>query len=81
MTGQPQLWTPSVEAVHLQAFYDHPYGWAVQLNARREAQTWADGPTEAYSELTVWEAYDVCSASLYGLLDLDRQLSHPGRTS
>lgn len=68
MTGQPQLWTPSIEAIQSQAHYVYPEGWTVRYHHRREAQVWADVPAEHYAELSASEAYDVLAACHYGAL-------------
>lgn len=70
MTGQPQLWTPAVEAFALSAYWEYPYGWQLTTRFRRGGQRWADTPSGFYSELHTPELYDVCSAELLGALGL-----------
>lgn len=68
MTDQPRLWTPSVEAVELQAHFGGHEGWQLRINWRREGDVWGSEPAEFYDALAVAELLDVAAVSLELLL-------------
>ncbi len=70
MTGQSQLWTPAIEAVHVQMLYDGHHGWSVSVQGRRSGQTWAQARPAWYGGLSHDESIDVLSAEIAFLLGL-----------
>lgn len=72
MMDQPTLWTPAVEALHLQAHWDWPHGWQLHLKHRRAGRTWQSDLPVVYTELVTPEMLDVACAELEHLLGVER---------
>lgn len=62
MTGQPQLWTPAVEAATMQVLYEYHRGWSMHLAVRRCHESWGQRPATFYGGLTTVELLDVITA-------------------
>lgn len=56
------LFQAALAAVSIQARYEYPDGWTVQVNVRREGEQWSDSGKARYDRLATAEALDVIEA-------------------
>jgi hypothetical protein len=66
--GQLPLGEP--EALCIQATYEVPFGWSMQIACRRQFNTWGATPWAHYSRLTTEELADTISAAVASALEI-----------
>lgn len=64
MSDQQRLFRLALDAVAIDAHYEPPNGWSLNVRARRGDESWQEGHHATYRPLTSSELVDVIVAEL-----------------